>query len=340
MERSILLFLMKVFPRLLTRGWSEGQRKLHPDYRVYLALRKILGKKGMGEQPPVKSRRTYRQDSVVHRLDVHVDTQEFTVDMRDGHKGKARFYLVAEASPLVLYFHGGGYVIGDLDMYDHVCSFMAQTTGFNVLAIDYRKAPEAPFPMAIHDGIDAYEWALKNTEALRIADKKIIVAGDSAGGNLAAIVAQEMVRTKAIVPSMQLLIYPTCDWSRSYPSEEKFGQNYFLTSEDFHYFAKHYHANQDIDKKMPWVSPLFGTLEGLPPTLLVTAGFDPLRDQGEAYVSALRSAGVAVTHIDEKAAIHGFINMIGFSTYSRMIFRETLLHFKSAWKTIEMTYPQ
>lgn len=334
MERSILLFLMKVIPRLLARGWSEEQRKLHPDFRVYLALRKILGKKGMGEQAPEKSRRTYRQDSLVHRLDVHVYAQEFAVGMRDGHEGKARFYLIAEASPLILYYHGGGYVIGDLEMYDHVCRFIAQTTGYNVLAIDYRKSPEAPFPIAIYDGIDAYNWALQNMEALRIEDKKIIVAGDSAGGNLATIVAQEMVRTRAIVPSMQLLIYPTCDWSRSYPSEEKFGRNYFLTSEDFRYFEKHYHADQNIDKKMPWVSPLFGTLEGLPPTLLVTAGFDPLRDQGEAYVSALRSAGVAVTHIDEKAAIHGFINMIGFSPYSRILFKRILLRFRSIGKNV------
>jgi acetyl esterase len=326
-ERSILKIIMSLpSERLLStfgiRAVFVGKQKLHPEIQVYLLIRRLMKKPAMGDLPPAESRKTYVKDSLVHGIKIDgIKSEDFVV--KPGLQARL-YFRDASVAPLLYYLHGGGFVIGDVEMFDHVCRYMAMVTGFKVLAVDYRKAPEYPFPFAIHDSVDGYRWALKHQTDLKIDSEKIAIAGDSAGANLAAIVTQILNEESTLLPKIQLLLYPTCDWSKDYESADLFGSGFFLTKKDFQYFAHHYHQGSECDLFHPWVSPLHGKLHGLPKTFIVTAGFDPLRDQGEAYAEKLKKEGVDVTLIREDGMIHGFINLIGFSKYSREVFTKTL----------------
>ena len=219
----------------------------------------------------------------------------------------ARVYRPAGSGPRpsVLFLHGGGFVVGDLETHDQVCRRLCREVDAVVVAVDYRLAPEHPFPAAVDDAVAAARWLAEHLADLGGAPTGA-VAGDSAGGNLAAVVAQEL-RGEL---SAQLLIYPAVDVFGDYTSRQENAHGYLLEEATMRWFFTHYtDAVAGLEPDDPRLSPLHGDLAGLPPTVLVTAGFDPLRDEGTAYAEALQRAGsqVAVLHYDD--LVHGFLDM-------------------------------
>jgi acetyl esterase len=211
--------------------------------------------------------------------------------------------------PALIYYHGGGWVIGDLESHDQACRALANAARCIVVAVDYRLAPEHKFPAAVEDAIAATRWVSDNAARLGIDGKRIAVGGDSAGGNLAAVVALD-ARDRGGPPLiLQLLIYPCTDMSLSYPSHTRHAEQLPLRHTTMRWFVQHY--LRDANDKADWrASPLrAGNFANLAPALVVTAGFDPLGDEGEAYAKALADGGVPVTLERFGGQIHGFLSM-------------------------------
>lgn len=315
LERKALNFIMSLPAEKMLKPVVVDGLRLHPEMQMYLLIRKLMKKPAMGDLPPVESRKAYVKDSLVHGIDIsHVRSQDFLI--KEDLTGRL-YSTTDEISPAIIYFHGGGFVIGDNEMFDHVMRFFCAQSGYKIFAVDYRKAPEYPFPHPIEDGVAGYKWAVENALRLGIDFDRIAIAGDSAGGNIAAVVTQIICHEDYLKPKKQLLFYPTCDWVDHYPSTDLFGTGFFLTIKDFEYFSDHYHGGRLEDYSDYRISPLRGNLTGLPPAVIVTSGFDPLRDQGDAYAKALSKAGVDVVHYREEGMIHAFINLVGFSQHAR-----------------------
>jgi len=249
-----------------------------------------------------------------------VETRQ--VPGQDGSPIPARFYVPAglpsaEPAPLLIYFHGGGWVIGDLDTHDGLCRFLAAAAGVTVLSVDYRLSPEHPFPAAVEDAWSAFAWAAANAGELGVDPARIGVGGDSAGGNLAAVVSLLARAGGGAMPAQQLLIYPPTDSAGDLPSRRLFAEGFMLTKADMDSFERHY-LPPGTDATDPRVSILLAPdLEGLPPAYVAIAGFDPLRDEGEAYALRMRAAGVQVALRRHPGLIHGFANMTAISRSSR-----------------------
>ena len=213
------------------------------------------------------------------------------------------------APPVLVYFHGGGWVIGDLDTHDTLCRELAIASGCAVVAVDYRMGPEHRFPVAVDDCIAATRWVRDHAVELGVDATRMAVGGDSAGGNLATVVAIALRDAGDLPLRFQLLIYPATDQRRGWPSHTSNGQGYLLTADTMSYFHDHYIADPAMD--LDWrASPLLHPdLSKLPPALVLTAGYDPLRDEALQYSHRLTLAGNRVTHINFERQIHGFITM-------------------------------
>jgi acetyl esterase len=219
-------------------------------------------------------------------------------------------------APLLVYFHGGGWVIGDLETHDGVCRFLAAAAGVAVLAVDYRLAPEHPFPAAVEDAWAGFAWASANATAMGIDPTRIAVGGDSAGGNLAAGVSLLARTGGGPMPALQLLIYPPTDSAADLPSRRLFAEGFLLTKGDMDAFEHHYLPPGTATD--PRASILLAPdLSGLPPAYVATAGFDPLRDEGEAYALRMREAGVRVALRRHPGLVHSFVNLTAISRTSR-----------------------
>lgn len=248
----------------------------------------------------------------------------------DGATGplKARIYRPEGTGPFptVAFFHGGGYVIGDLDTHDNMCRDICRGAEAVVVAVDYRLAPEHPFPAGIEDAIAAAKWVVAHAADLG-GSAAVGVAGDSAGGNFSAVVAQHL-RDAGIPLAAQLLIYPATDHATAaYPSVEENGKGYFLETETMTWFYNHY-AGGFSDPMDPRLAPLQAkSLAGLPPAVVVTAEFDPLRDSGAAYAEALRAAGNIAEHIPGPGMIHGFFDMGRWSPAAQDIIARSVRRF-------------
>ena len=237
---------------------------------------------------------------------------EHVHEVRDLDAGgvPARLYRPSAAGDLglLVYFHGGGWVIGDLESHDNVCRSLANRSGHAVLSVDYRLAPEHPFPAALGDSIQATRWAHANAAELGCDANRIAVGGDSAGANLAAVVAQ----IAPIPLCHQMLIYPVTDCRRVSASYSENATGYFLTAAAMEWFVDHYLSGGQGSPEDPRVSPLLAddaTLRATPPALVITAEFDPLRDEGEQYATRLAELGVATTHVRFSGMIHAFFSM-------------------------------
>jgi acetyl esterase len=213
------------------------------------------------------------------------------------------------APPVLVYYHGGGWVIGDLDTHDTLCRELANAAGIAVVAVDYRMGPEHRFPAAVDDCIAATRWVREHAAELGVDASRLAVGGDSAGGNLAAVVAIAMREAGDVPIRFQLLIYPATDQRRGWPSHTSNGQGYLLTADTMNYFHDHYIPDKAMD--LDWrASPLLhADLSKLPPALVLTAGYDPLRDEALQYSHRLTQAGNRCTHILFERQIHGFITM-------------------------------
>lgn len=208
--------------------------------------------------------------------------------------------------PLLVWMHGGGWVVGDLDTADATCGRAAVEMNVVVASLDYRLAPEHPWPAGLEDTLSAFRDAIARADELGIDADRVGIGGDSAGGNLAAIAARHLRDDPGPAPTFQLLVYPATDLRRQTASYDHFSEGFLLTADGVGWCLEKVQA----DPLSPDASPLLAEdLASLAPTVLVTAGFDPLRDEGEAYRDALREAGVPVVHVDAADQIHGFLSM-------------------------------
>jgi acetyl esterase len=250
---------------------------------------------------------------------VHVAVRDVSIPGPAGQIA-ARHYrpATAEPAPLLVFYHGGGWTIGDLDTHDALCRLTCRDADIHVLSIDYRLAPEHPAPAAVDDAYAAFQWAHEHASELGAIPGKVAVGGDSAGGNLAAVVSQ-LARDgvscdpRGPMPVLQWLIYPRTDFTAQTRSLSLFADGFLLTKRDIDWFETHYLGGSNIEPTDPRVSPLLAdTLSGLPPALIATAGFDPLRDEGERYAAALRAAGTAVDLRSLRSLTHGFASLFPF----------------------------
>jgi acetyl esterase len=230
----------------------------------------------------------------------------------------ARLYVPPGPLPsaLLVYCHGGGWVIGDLETHDRPCRFLAVHAGVQVLAVDYRLAPEHPFPAAAEDAFAAYAWANANAARFDVEPTRIGVGGDSAGANLAAVSCL-LARDEGVAPpAMQMLIYPVTT-TEDMPSRRTFREGFLLTKRDMDWFEDRY-LPPGVDRSDPRVSVLQeDDLSGLPPAYVATAGFDPLRDEGEAYALRMREAGVRVTLRRHAGLVHTYANLTAICPSAR-----------------------
>lgn len=216
-----------------------------------------------------------------------------------------------ERAPCCLYFHGGGFVLGSPRSHEGLVRFLAEQTGAVFVSVDYRLAPEHKLPAAHDDALAAYAWTRAHAKELGIDPDRIVLSGDSAGGNLTLATAISARDADMPLPRGLVPIYPATDMTRSFPSHRELGRKYFLTTDVLDWFTERFLVSE-AQKRDPRLSPIFVTdLSRLPPTHVVTAGFDPLRDEGEAVATRLRESGVACTHRSEDGLIHGFVSMSG-----------------------------
>jgi acetyl esterase len=211
--------------------------------------------------------------------------------------------------PLLVFFHGGGFTIGDIETHDGLCRLLCRDAGVHVLSVDYRLAPEHKAPAALQDCYAAYRWALEHATELGADPTRIAVGGDSAGANLATVVSQQARDDGMQLPTLQLLLYPVTQFGGETRSMTLFADGYYLAKDDMDWFRDNYLSGSSVKMTDPSVSPLRSDdLSGLPPALLATGGFDPLRDEGNQYAEALAAAGVAVDHRQYGSMVHAFAN--------------------------------
>jgi acetyl esterase len=241
---------------------------------------------------------------------VDIVTEDRMIPGAEGPR-RARVYTPqrrsGELAPGLVFFHGGGWVVGSIESHDGICRALASRAQAVVVSVDYRLAPEHRFPAGLEDAIAATRWVLENASSIGIDGRAVGVGGDSAGGNLAAEVALAL-RGAPVEPVFQLLVYPATDMTMSMPSHRHFAQGFMLPKDSVLWYRGHYlpDSKQWTD---PRASPFFAKdLSGLPPALVVTAGFDPLRDEGRAYADRMREAGGKVEYVCAEGLMHGFVN--------------------------------
>jgi acetyl esterase len=226
----------------------------------------------------------------------------------------ARFYRASKDKspcPLLVYFHGGGFMLGTLELYDTSCRRLANKGECAVLSVGYRLAPETQYPGAVLDAYAATRWCALQAALLGIDPARIAVGGDSAGGNLAAVVAQMVQDSREFSVALQALIYPMTDMSRDWPSYQRNASGYMLTTASLYWFMDNY-IPDPADRRQTMVSPLLrGSLAGLPRALVISAEFDPLVDENEAYATRLKDAGVPTSHVCFPGMIHPFFTLGG-----------------------------
>jgi acetyl esterase len=301
----------------------DGQT-LAPDIHALIALAARARSDSLAEgTDPARARAQRREEAAIVAERPTIPMARVEAVEIPGPAGTipARLYVPHSPDggplPLLVYYHGGGWVIGDLETHDSPCRFLAAHSGAQVLAVDYRLAPEHPFPAAAEDAHAAYAWASANAGRLGTEPVRIGVGGDSAGGNLAAVVCLLARDGEAPLPAMQLLIYPVTEAGRELPSRQTFHDGFILTRRDMAYYEDRY-LPPGSDRDDPRVSVLrVDDLSGLPPAYVATAGFDPLRDEGDAYALRLREAGVPVALHRHPGLVHTFINLTAICPSAR-----------------------
>lgn len=289
---------------------SPAAPYVRPDVRMFLDFLNNLPGPKSHEAGPAEAREMMRKSrhvadaaagelAVIRDLSCPGPAGDIPLRLYDARESR-------EAGPLMLFLHGGGFVLGDLDTHEPFCAEMARQLDMPVLAVDYRLAPEHPFPAGAEDAIAAARWAAGSPEALGRQVTGLVPCGDSAGGNFAIVVSLALRDEPAAVPVLaQWPIYPAADPAKGYPSYRDFADGYLLTKDGMDWFDRCY-GPDGADWRY---SPLVKSQAGMPPTLVVTASLDPIRDQGRAYAAACIEAGVPTIFREAKGNIHGFINL-------------------------------
>jgi acetyl esterase len=295
----------------------DGQQ-LDPQLQLLRSISRRHRVPGLLEPTVAAGRARYRRETLAFRgpMTKVAAVRDLEIEGASGRL-RARHYASdsRQAAPLTVYFHGGGFVIGDLDTHDEPCRILCHYAEVHVLSVDYRLAPEHPFPAGLEDAATALAWAQANAATLGADPSRVSIGGDSAGANLSAVVSCLTSRGKP--PQAQLLIYPPTDGTTPRRSYELFGEGFYLSTNDRAAFGRHYVGTVTRGGD-PRLSPLRASdLSNLPPALVITAGFDLLRDEGEAYAQALASAGT-VTRLQKHPSLgHGFIHLTGVCPAAR-----------------------
>lgn len=284
---------------------------LHPQCKAFLDQLAAMGGRPMHEMTPAEARGLALPPELAGPERPMHSVVNRTVP---GPAGQipVRIYTPTPGRrlPGLVYFHGGGFILGTLDSCDRVCRDLSHLSGRVVVSVDYGLAPEHPFPAAVDDACAATKYVLEHAAEFAIDDSQIAIGGESAGGNLAAVTALKL-RLSAAPPLMfQLLVYPQVDFLDDSPSMREFANGHFITSDLLTYFARHYFGAAP-DRRHQDASPLNADLRGVPPAFVLTAECDPLRDQGEAYARKLADAGVPVTQRRYDGMIHPFFSLAG-----------------------------
>jgi acetyl esterase len=277
---------------------------LHPQTAAVLDFMKQLGTQPLHELTPAEGRANY--------LAMRVPSTVQLPEVRDFSAGgvQCRLYRssTTDNAPLLIYYHGGGWVIGDLESHDDICRKLARDAKCSVVAVDYRLAPEHPAPASHEDCIAATKWIFANAKSLSVDPNRIAIGGDSAGGNLSAVVSMHA----GVKPVFQLLVYPATDMRMGQSSHRENAQGYLLTEDSMKWFIGHYLQGDEKKKYDPLYSPLLSDdamLKKSPPTLVITAEYDPLRDEGEEYAARLNAVGVQASVVRFHGQIHAFFGM-------------------------------
>lgn len=283
---------------------------LNPAFQPILAAFAPLADLDWNTLPPAQARAMMDQPVAGPEPQAVERVENLTLDL-EGRQIKARLYVSASAGdkpPLILFFHGGGWVIGTLETHDTTCRELAENSGVAVLSIDYRLAPEHPYPAPLEDGFEILQIAAKADNPFGTDPARIGVAGDSAGGNIAAALSIYAKERNGPAIRHQLLLYPVTNDDFETESYQKLGSGeYFLTTDSMKFFWRHYLSGQKTESLAAVLQ--HKDLGGLPPATIITAEYDPLRDEGEAYASRLREAGVSVESHRAPGMIHGFLGM-------------------------------
>ena len=294
-----------------------------PELEAFLELAEFSRMTGksqpMHEMTPAQARSEFELSSAVFDVPVpEIESYDLRIPARDNFSLAARLYrrpdLEINPLPVVVYFHGGGYVIGSLDSHDALCRRLTAAGQFAVLAVEYRLAPEWVFPTAVNDACDAVNWLLRDGAKHGLDPSRVAFAGDSAGGTLSTVLSILAVRDPqevAIVPRAQVLLYPVTDGSRKRASHTRFAEGYLLETASMDWFYRHYTRNE-ADLHDWRLSPLLAPDQsGLAPALVYLAGYDPLYDEGLAYADKLTAAGNEVLLLQEPGMTHDFMRMSG-----------------------------
>src|SRR5579863_3195428 len=281
---------------------------LHPVVQKMLDGMKASGWKGIAQTTPAEARQFMAARSALFGDGPEVGKVETVEIPTRAGKIRGRVLLPKKApSALIVFYHGGGWVIGGIDESEIIARFMVDDTGAGVVLVDYRLAPEHPFPAPIEDCYDALLWSAQEATKLKVP---VVVAGDSAGGNLATVCAMLVRDQGGPKIALQIMIYPVCDCDMETESYKAFGAGLVLTAADMSWFYDHYLEGDKQKRASPLVSPLRAReLKGLPPALIMTAEYDVLRDEAETYGKRLAAAGVKVSIRRYRGVTHGFLRM-------------------------------
>ncbi|WP_182377548.1 alpha/beta hydrolase [Nocardioides sp. WS12] len=316
--RTALSLPERVQRALLGKPVVVDGQTLAAETEMLLKLQKLTRQPGLGVGLSAVDARpvVVTQGKMVAGQQPIGSVRDLTVDGAEGPLAARLFVpterLGTDAIPTLMFIHGGGMALGDIDSHDGACRVLAERSGVQVLSIDYRLAPENPYPAAVQDCFAAYQWMVKNADSLDADPDRLAVGGDSAGGMLSATTAIQVAEA-GLPMAFQMLIYPAVDWVHRSRSRELFdGGGFYLTKEGMDRLSDWYFPDEEA-RSAPLGSPGLRTdlPAGLAPAFVATAGFDPLRDEGEAYAALLAQHGVEVTSQRYPSMIHGFFNMVG-----------------------------
>jgi acetyl esterase len=296
-------------------GYQHDYAGLDPHIRLLLAFRQLEGGGSLVTRDAVKSRRHFRREmlSIAGKPTPVAAVKDFSIpgpagDLAVRHYMPEQGKTTTKSAPLLVFYHGGGFVVGDLDTHDEACRLLCHYGRMQVLSVDYRLAPEHPAPAAVDDCIAALKWANAHAAELGADPARVCVGGDSAGGNLSAVVSQQTKGTPE-APAAQLLFYPVVDLINEYESRKNFTQGLFLSDMDIEEANYAYVGLSDLTLESPLVTPILGDMSNLPPALMVSAAYDVLCDEGEAYAHRMRELGNRVMLERIESHGHGFINL-------------------------------
>jgi acetyl esterase len=291
---------------------ASGDRKMDPANQLFLVVGLKQGILALDDTKTAAELRSVWNDQLkpfakpplkgIDHRDLEVAVDGATIRVREFARDD-----IEDNAPALVYVHGGGFTTYNIDTYHGFCEFLAQQLRAKIYSVDYRLAPEHAFPIPLEDCCTAFDWVCSHAEELGIDPARISIGGDSAGGNISAALCLKRRDAGETPPKAQLLIYPTTDLTGSFPSVDEFETGGIITRAHTRFFHGNYVPDRE-QMKEPYASPMFATHHGdLPPAVVITAGFDPLRDEAQAYAKAMTDAGVTVHHKEFRSLGHGFV---------------------------------